>query len=149
MDSLKIKYVCVNSLEGLSLNVTNTGVICSIIDARRTNVFAEIVENIDSNYIIRRNASFENITDLLQELKQINPEYSITFVGDGASKNKETILNYLPNSSFVDNNELCARNIGILGYRNRSNPDYLKLEPLYLRKSEAEQKMEEKLNAGK
>ena len=149
MDSLKIKYVCVNSLEGLSLNVTNTGVICSIIDARRTNVFAEIVENIDSNYIIRRNASFENITDLLQELQQINPEYSITFVGDGASKNKETILNYLPNSSFVDNNELCARNIGILGYRNRSNPDYLKLEPLYLRKSEAEQKMEEKLNARK
>ncbi len=149
MDSLKIKYVCVNSLECLSLNVTNTGVICSIIDARRTNVFAEIVENIDSNYIIRRNASFENITDLLQELQQINPEYSITFVGDGASKNKETILNYLPNSSFVDNNELCARNIGILGYRNRSNPDYLKLEPLYLRKSEAEQKMEEQLNAGK
>lgn len=149
VDSLNIKYVCVNSLEGLSLNVANTGVICSIIDARRTNVFAEIVENIDSNYIIRRNASFENITDLLQELKQINPEYSITFVGDGASKNKETILNYLPNSSFVDNNELCARNIGILGYRNRSNPDYLKLEPLYLRKSEAEQKMEEKLNAGK
>ena len=149
MDSLKIKYVCVNSLECLSLNVPNTGVICSIIDARRTNVFAEIVENIDSNYIIRRNASFENITDLLQELKQINPEYSITFVGDGASKNKETILNYLPNSSFVDNNELCARNIGILGYRNRSNPDYLKLEPLYLRKSEAEQKMEEKLNARK
>lgn len=149
MDSLKIKYVCVNSLEGLSLNVTNTGVICSIIDARRTNVFAEIVENIDSNYIIRRNASFENITDLLQELQQINPEYSITFVGDGASKNKETILNYLPNSSFVDNNELCARNIGILGYRNRSNPDYLKLEPLYLRKSEAEQKMEEKINARK
>ena len=49
----------------------------------------------------------------------------------------------------MDNNELCAKNIGILGYRNRFNPDYLKLEPLYLRKSEAEQKMEEKLNAGK
>ena len=149
VDSLDLKYVCINSLEGLSLNAANTGVICSLIDARRNNVFAEILENIDNNYIIRRNASFENITDLLQELQQINPEYSITFVGDGATKNKETILNYLPNSSFVDNNELCAKNIGILGYRNRSNPDYLKLEPLYLRKSEAEQKMEEKLNAGK
>ena len=66
-----------------------------------------------------------------------------------STKNKETILNYLPNSSFVDNNELCAKNIGILGYRNRFNPDSLKLEPLYLRKSEAEQKMEEQLNAGK
>ena len=109
----------------------------------------EIIERIDDSYIIRRNASFENITNLLQELQQINPEYSITFVGDGATKNKETILNYLPNSSFVDNNELCAKSIGILGYRNRFNPDYLKLEPLYLRKSEAEQKMEEKLNAGK
>ena len=149
MDSLNLKYVGVNSLEGLSLNVESTGIICSLIDARRNNVFAEILENIDNNYIIRRNASFENITDLLEELQQINPEYSITFVGDGATKNKDTILNYLPNSSFVDNNELCAKNIGILGYRNRFNPDYLKLEPLYLRKSEAEQKMEEQLNAGK
>ena len=86
------------------MNVANTGVICSLIDARRNNVFAEIVENIGDSYIIRRNASFENITDLLEELKQINPDYSITFVGDGATKNKETILNYLPNSSFVDNN---------------------------------------------
>jgi len=149
IDSLNLKYVCVNSLEGLSLNVTHTGVICSLIDARRDNVFVEIVENIDGNYIVRRNASFENITDLLEELKQINPEYSITFVGDGATKNKETILSYLPRSSFADNNELCAKSIGILGYRNRSNPDYLKLEPLYLRKSEAEQKLEDKLNAGK
>ena len=149
MDSLNLKYVSVNSLEGLSLNVESTGIICSLIDARRNNVFVEIIEKIDNNYIIRRNASFENITDLLEELQQINPEYSITFVGDGATKNKETILNYLPNSSFVDNNELCAKSIGILGYRNRSNPDYLKLEPLYLKKSEAEQKMEEQLNAGK
>ena len=149
MDSLSLKYVGVNSLEGLSLNVESTGIICSLIDARRNNVFAEIVEKIDDNYIIRRNTSFENIIGLLEELKQINPEYSITFVGDGATKNKETILSYLPRSSFADNNELYAKNIGILGYRNMSNSDYLKLEPLYLRKSEAEQKMEEQLNARK
>lgn len=149
VDSLNLKYVCVNSLEGLSLNVANTGVICSLIDAKRNNVFAEILENIDGNYIVKRQASFKNIADFLQELKQLNPDCSITFVGDGAIKNKETILNYLPNSSFAYNNELCAKNIGILGYRNRSNPDYFQLEPLYLQKSEAEKKMEEKLNAGK
>ena len=149
VDSLNINYVCVNSLEGLSKNVQSTGIICSLIDARRDNVFAEIIENADGNYIVRRKPSFENIVDLLEELKQINPEYSITFVGSGAIKNKEAIIEYLPNSTFIDNNELCAKNIGILGYRNKSNPDYKKLEPLYLRKSEAEQKMEEKLNAGK
>ena len=149
VDSLDLKYVCVNSLEGLSLNVESTGIICSLIDARRDNVFAEIVENIDGNYIVRRKPSFENVVNLLEELKQINPEYSITFVGSGAIKNKETILEYFPNGAFIDNNELCAKNIGIIGYRNRSNPDYKKLEPLYLRKSEAEQKMEEQLNAGK
>ena len=149
VDSLNINYVCVNSLEGLSKNVQSTGIICSLIDARRDNVFAEIIENADGNYIVRRKPSFENIVDLLEELKQINPEYSITFVGSGAIKNKETILEYFPNGAFIDNNELCAKNIGILGYRNMSNPEYLKLEPLYLRKSEAEQKMEEQLNAGK
>ena len=148
-DSLNIPCVGINSLEGLCLNVSFSGIICSLIDARRDNVYSEILENIDGNYLIRRNASFENIADLLQELKQINPEYSITFVGNGATKNKETILKYLLNSSFIENNELYAKNIGILGYRNKSNPDYLKIEPLYLRKSEAEQKMEEKLNAKK
>ena len=148
-DSLNIPCVGVNSLEGLSLNVKNTGVICSLIDARRENVFAEIFENIDGNYIVRRNPSFEDINNLLEELKNINPEYNITFVGDGAIKNKEKILSYLPNSQFIENNELSAQNIGIIGLKNKDNLNYQNIEPLYLRKSEAEQKLEEKQNAEK
>lgn len=148
-DSLNIPCVGINSLEGLSLNETNNGIICSLIDARRENVYCEIFENINGNHIVRRKPAFENINELLKEIKQINPEYNITFVGDGAIKNKETILKILPNSSFACNNELFAHNFGILGYKNHNDEDYKNIEPLYLRKSEAEQKMEEKLNANK
>ena len=148
-DSLNIPCIGVNSLEGLSLNEPNDGVICSLIDARRENVYCEIFENINGNYIVRRKPAFENINDLLNEIKQITPEYNITFIGDGAIKNKDTILKILPNSLFASNNELFAHNFGIIGYKNYNNEDYKSLEPLYLRKSEAEQKMEEKLNASK
>lgn len=145
-DSLNKKTIGVNSLENLAHNVTENGVICSLIDARKENVFCEILENIDGNYIVRRKPSFENINNLLDELKNMNLEYSITFVGDGAEKNKEKILNVLPNSKFSNNNYLSAVNLGIAGFRHFQDGTYEDVEPLYLRKSEAEQKMEEKLN---
>ena len=148
-DSLNIPCVGISSLESLCLNISNSDVICSLIDARRENVYCEIFENIDENYIIRRNPSFENIHELLKELKQMNLEYKITFVGSGAINNKETILEALPDSLFTAYNELFAHNIGIIGYKNQNNADYKSIEPLYLKKSEAEQKMEEKLNARK
>ena len=80
-DSLNIPCVGINSLEGLSLNETNNGIICSLIDARRENVYCEIFENINGNYIVRRKPAFENVNELLKEIKQINPDYNITFVG--------------------------------------------------------------------
>ena len=145
-DSLNKKAIGVNSLENLAHNVKENGVICSLIDARKENVFCEILENIDGNYIVRRKPSFENINNLLDELKSMNLEYSITFVGDGAEKNKKKILNVLPNSKFSNNNCLSAVNLGIAGFRHFQDGTYEDVEPLYLRKSEAEQKMEEKLN---
>ena len=148
-DSLNIKAIGVNSLEVLSHNVKENSVICSLIDARKENVFCEVLENVDDNYVVRRKPSFENINNLLDELKNMNLEYPITFVGDGAEKNKEKILNVLPNSKFSNNNYLSAVNLGIAGFKHFQNDNYENVEPLYLRKSEAEQKLEEKLNGAK
>ena len=86
-DSLGIKSIGVSSLDSLTYNCPNAGVICSLIDAKKNNVYCEIYENIlnsDFTHVIKRNASFENIEDLLSEIKNINPNYDITFVGDGA-----------------------------------------------------------------
>jgi tRNA threonylcarbamoyladenosine biosynthesis protein TsaB len=146
VDSLNIKAVGINSFEALSQNLKNDSIICSLIDAKKDNVYNEIFENINGNYIIRRKASFENIDTLLSELKSIEPTYNLTFVGDGSIKYKDKILEYFPNSKFSLENNLSAKNVGIAGFNSYRNPTPAPLEPLYLRKSEAEQKLEEKQN---
>ena len=115
-DSLNIKCIGVNSLEGLSLNTNNEGIICSLIDAKRENVFSEIFENQEGTYISKREPSFDNIDTLLEEIQNNFSQQTVTFIGDGAIKYKEKILSILPNSIFIEENELKATSIGILGY---------------------------------
>ena len=147
VDALNIPAIGVNSLDGLTYNVTTTGVICSLIDAKKNNVYCEIFENVINSafsHIVRRNASFENIQDLLLDIKNQNLDYPITFVGDGAVIYKDIILKYLPNAIFLNNNDLSASKIGYAGFYNYTNEIFQNVMPLYLRKSEAEKKMEEK-----
>lgn len=141
-DALNIKPIGVNSLEGLATNVESEGIICSLIDAKRENVFNEIIENKNGVFSTKREASFDNINELLDKIQSNYNGLTFTFVGDGAVNYKETILNKLPNSVFVKDNAIKAKNIGLLGLRNKDNTDYYNVEPLYLRKSEAEQKKE-------
>lgn len=151
-DSLNIPSIGINSLDSLTYNSQNMGIICSLIDAKKNNVYCEIYENILNNafsHIIRRKPSFENIENLLSELKSVNPNYDITFVGDGATIYKDIILKYLPASKFIENNNLSASNVGLAGFYNYTTQNFQDVIPLYLRKSEAEKKMEEKLNGAK
>ena len=151
-DSLGIPSIGVNSLDSLTYNCENMGVICSLIDAKKNNVYCEIFENILNStfsHIVKRKASFENIENLLLEIKEINPEYDITFVGDGATTYKNVILDYLPSAKFIDNNDLSASKVGFAGYYNYTTYNIQEVIPLYLRKSEAEKKLEEKLNGTK
>ena len=90
-----------------------------------------------------------NIENLLLEIKEINPEYDITFVGDGATTYKNVILEYLPSAKFIDNNDLSASKVGFAGFYNYTTHNIQEAIPLYLRKSEAEKKLEEKLNGTK
>ena len=149
VDSLNKQSIGISSLETLAYNVTNNGVVCSLIDARKENVYCQIFQKINDNYITRRNYSFENINNLIMELKSLKLNYEITFVGDASIVYKEKILKYLPNSKFVENNSLSAKNVGVAGFNHYKNQELLSLEPLYLRKSQAEQKLEEKQSESK
>lgn len=141
-DSLNIKTIGVNSLEGLAMNMENEGIICSLIDAKRENVFNEIIESKNGVFSTKREASFDNINELLDEIQSNYNGLTLTFVGDGALNYKDKILTKLPSSLFLKNNTLNAKNIAILGAKYIDNDDYFNIEPLYLRKSEAEQKCE-------
>ena len=142
-DSLNIGEIGISSLEALAYNVKTTGVICSLIDAKNDNVYAGVFENIDGDYISRRNFSCENISDLLDEF--IDSEYSVTFVGDGAVNYKEKIISVLgKNCNFVENNDLSSFNLGLAGLAHFKKEDFCDVIPLYLRKPQAERMLENK-----
>ena len=143
-DSLGIKTVGISSLEALSLISKPNKVICPLIDARNNNVYNEIFEFTPEKSNIKRNASFDNINAFLEELKSLKLEYTITFIGDGAVAHKEKILEYLPKSDFIENNDLSAKNVGLYAYAYSQIETFPTVEPLYLRKSEAEKYLEEK-----
>ena len=140
-DSLNIKEIGISSLEALAYNVKTNGVICSLIDAKNDNVYVGVLENIDGDYILRRNFSCENISDLLDEFK--DSEYSVTFVGDGAISYKERITSVLgENCKFVENNDLSSFNLGLAGLAHFKKEDFCDVIPLYLRKPQAERMLE-------
>lgn len=142
-DSLNIQTIGISSLEALAYNVKENGVICSLIDAKNDNVYVSVFENINGNYILRRNCTCEKISDLLDELKLV--EYSITFVGDGAVNYKSIITSALPNKcNFIDTNDLSAYNLGLAGLSHYKNEQFDDVTPLYLRKPQAERMLDNK-----
>lgn len=143
-DSLSIPAIGISSLEALAFNINEPGVICTIIDAKKDNVYSGVFENTGEQYILRRNLSAENIDDLLEELKIT--DYPITFVGDGAKVYKDKILDKLSNSKFIENNDISAYNLGLAGLAHFKEGKQDDLIPLYLRKPQAERMLEEKQN---
>lgn len=145
-DSLAIPTIGVSSLEALSYGITGSNTICSLLDAKKNHVYYEIFENTNQNPIIQQEPCFGNIDQLLSKLKELKLKDPITFVGDGSISYQEKILEYLPHSKFASTHELSATNIGIIGFNHYQKGMISPLEPLYLRKSEAEKKWEEKQN---
>ena len=143
-DSLSIKAIGISSLEALAYNVKNDGVICSLIDAKNDNVYVGVFEKIDKNYILRRKFSAEKIMNVLNEFK--SAEYNVTFVGDGALTHKDLIISTLGNKSlFIENNDLSAYKLGLAGLNHFNSNDISDVQPLYLRKPQAELILEKKL----
>ena len=142
-DSLNIQTIGISSLEALAYNVKENGIICSLIDAKNDNVYVGVFENINGNYILRRNYSTENINDLLNEFA--DSDYSITFVGDGAINYRQSILSKLSDKCrFTEFNDLSAYNLGLAGLSHYKNEQYDDVTPLYLRKPQAERMLENK-----
>ena len=141
-DSLNISSIGISSLEALAYNVKNTGLICSLIDAKNQNTYWSLFENNDDNYTLKEQFSIDNINNILENLPS---KYSnITFVGDGSLMYKNLIQEKMPESKFCENNELSAYNLALAGFKHFQNNKIDELLPLYLRKSQAERLLENK-----
>ena len=142
-DSLNIKAIGICSLEALAYNCNDIGLVCSIIDANNENIYAAIYEKTAKRYNLRNNLYVENISDFLKNMKNFNEP--ITFVGDGSEKYKKQISETYEKSQFIENNQLCAYHIGLAGFSYYNFNIEPALQPLYLKKPQAELNLELKL----
>ncbi|WP_129600285.1 tRNA (adenosine(37)-N6)-threonylcarbamoyltransferase complex dimerization subunit type 1 TsaB [Anaerophilus nitritogenes] len=144
--ALDIPVVGISTLDGLAFNLYNSnGLICPILDARRSQVYTAIYkwDNLNLNRIEEPIAvSIQKLCEIL--LKRPEP---VIFLGDGVQSNKEYLLEVLKERAiFAPNshNITKASSIGQLAMKSSEDENFYELVPTYLRKSEAERQYEEK-----
>ena len=142
-----IPIVSVSTLEALAYNVFETDkLICSIMDARRDNVFGAIyVRENDGLEVIKEQAALP-IEEMINELNRIGK--NVIFVGDGISVQKDYIRNNLKKDNTlapVYAREQKASSVIGVALNNIKNNKIIAsrdFKPIYLRKSQAERELE-------
>ena len=130
-----IPVIEVTSLESLARNVENSNIICSLIDAKNNQVYAGIF---DSGYEKIEEYIADDINVVIDCLRKYK---NITFVGDGSIKFSDLLKDNLQDVYFCSNNKQNAFSAGLIGYK-KYNKNEVKnadtINPIYLRKSQAE-----------
>ena len=146
-----IKIIGISSLESLYQNIKSfDGLKLALIEARRGSVYTNIYKD-DKKIKENLDLTYNELIDLIDSIS--NKNEIITLCGDGFSKNKEFFLESLKNNSknyqinSLDNsfNIIKASNSILLSESRIKAGDFddiFSLAPLYLRKSEAENKKE-------
>ena len=144
-----IKIIGVSSLESLYQNIKSfDGLKLALIEARKGSVYANIYKE-DKKIKENLDLTYNELIELIDSIS--NKNEIITLCGDGFSKNKEFFLESLKNNSknykinSLDNsfNIIKASNSILLSESRIKLGDFddiFSLAPLYLRKSEAENK---------
>jgi tRNA threonylcarbamoyladenosine biosynthesis protein TsaB len=134
--------VGVSTLEALAMNAfPATGLICPLLDARREQVYAGLYRMGPDGFPER--AVPERLTDIVQLLRDL-PADEVGFIGDGALRYRERILEFRPEGSILSGSgqhRLHASAVGRIGLHRDSRgrgEDPLTFLPKYLRPSEAE-----------
>ena len=142
------KVIGISTLEALAHNVSEfDGIICSVLDARNNNVYAGIFKHENEKVILQDDYITEDLDTLIEILKSKNEK--IMFVGDGAVSFKQQFKDALQEKALFApihlNNQLSssvAKAALVRALENDfDNADTL--NPMYLRKSQAERTFEE------
>ena len=140
-----IKIIGVSSLESLYQNIKSfNGLKLALIEARKGSVYTNIYRD-DKKIKENLDLTYNELIDLIDSIS--NENEIITLCGDGFSKNKEIFLESLKNYKINDLDNsfsiIKASNSIILSESRFKAGDFdniFSLSPLYLRKSEAENK---------
>ncbi|MBW5398807.1 tRNA (adenosine(37)-N6)-threonylcarbamoyltransferase complex dimerization subunit type 1 TsaB [Brachyspira pilosicoli] len=141
-----IPIIGASSLETLYQNIVSyNGIKLSMIDARKGSIYTNIYK--DNNKIKENlDLTYEEAVNLIKDIS--NKDDTITLCGDGFSKNEDYFLEKLQEYKLnkLDNsyNIIKASNSILISeerYNKRQFDNIFSLNPLYIRKSEAENKL--------
>lgn len=134
----------ISTLKALSLNAGPCAkYICPIMDARNDQIYSSVYKNNNTLLEIISDSPFE-INEFISKLKKLKLDDEIVFVGDGAILHSEKIKNTFGSKAVIAGKYTCdvdAKNVEYLTRLNALNDNlasYNELEPIYLRKSQAE-----------
>ena len=135
--------IAVSSLEALSYIVdADNCYICSMIDAKHSNVYAGIFEKTNGKITQINDFIFDTIDNLLLVLGSLKKK--IFFVGNCGILYKDVIQSSLKNEAyFQDDSYVSSKYIGIAGFDKYKKGEILNsknLGALYLKRSSAEEK---------
>ena len=145
----KKPLISVSTLDALAYNsISFQGIICPIMDALRDNIYICLYKNENNNLTPLIKEQCLNINELLTILKE--QTLPIIFVGDGVAKHKEFLQENIPNSFFAPNhsNFPKASSVGELGIKKINDgviENIDSINPIYLRKSQAEREYEKRM----
>ena len=163
-DVKNIPVVGITSLESLAYNVIHDNssvntigekktLICSLIDAKNNNVYCGLYYYNEKMNLIEIFA--EDISVTIKKIKNtfIKNNFSdIIFVGDGAETYKNTIEDNFKSENICicegESNFQCSPSLakaGLQKYNEGNYGDSNSIFPVYLRKSQAERALEEKI----
>ena len=163
-DVKNIPVVGITSLESLAYNVIHDNssvntidekktLICSLIDAKNNNVYCGLYYYNEKMNLIEIFA--EDISVTIEKIKNTfvkNNFSDIIFIGDGAETYKNTIEDNFKNENICicegESNFQCSPSLakaGLQKYNEGNYGDSNSIFPVYLRKSQAERALEEKI----
>lgn len=147
--ALDIPVISISTLKALAWNILGTqGLICPILDARKNEVYTAIYKTGDKELIELIAPTAVSIENLIGEIN--SHEGEVTFLGDavpvygdilreklGPRAGFASMINSFPRAS-------AAAELGLSLMDNADPADSIFLQPVYLRKSEAEVTWEQK-----
>lgn len=136
------------TLDSLANNITTfDGLVCSVLDARNNNVYAGIFKHEDEKVVLQDDYITEDLDTLIEILRSKNEK--IMFVGDGAVSFKQQFKAALNEKALFApihlNNQLSSSvaKAALIRAMNNDFDNADTLNPMYLRKSQAERTFEE------
>lgn len=147
--ALDIPVLPVLTLKALAWNILGTkGLICPILDARKNEVYTCIYKSADKDLVELIDPSALSIENLIEKIAGTQGE--VTFLGDAVPVYRDIIKEKLgPRVRFASMinsfpRASAAAEIGLSLLKDADPAEAIFLQPVYLRKSEAEVTWEQK-----